>query len=272
MAEQNDSRPHALVTGASAGIGTAFAERFAKDGYDVILVARRQDRLEELARQLQEQYSVQIKVLAADLSKPGDIRSVEKYILDDSNLEILVNNAGFGAYMPFAQLEPDRAEELINVQVLAVTRLTRAALTGMVARGKGAIINVSSRLALSAPLSSPPLPKRATYAGTKAFINTFTQILANELEGTGVKVQALCPGLVRTEFHQVVGADSSRFPPNIVMEPDELVSASLAGLQLGEVICIPALDDPQWLSQLDDVKRKTLEHSNSGKAAERYKL
>lgn len=270
--QMNGKRPSALVTGASAGIGAAFAERLAKDGYDLILVARRRERLEELSKKLQENYHVNAEVLVADLSNHADLQAVEKRITDDSSLEMLINNAGFGGYMPFAQLEPDRAEELINVHILALTRLTRAAITGMITRGKGAIINVSSRLAFSAPLSSPPLPKRATYAAAKAYINTFTQILANELEGTGVKVQVLCPGLVRTEFHQIVGADPSRFPAHMVMEPDDLVAASLAGLQLGEVICIPALDDLQWLAQLDDLQRKTLEHSGSGTVAERYKL
>jgi uncharacterized protein len=272
MADQNNGRPSALVTGASSGIGLAFAERLAKDGYDLILVARRRDRLEELAKKLQESYLIQVNILVADLSKPQDIRVVENTIIEDSNLELLVNNAGFGAYMAFTQLEPDRAEELVNVQVLAVTRLTRVALTGMIARGKGAIINVSSRLALSAPLSSPPLPKRATYAGTKAFINTFTQILANELEGTGVKVQALCPGVVQTEFHERVGIDPARYPTEIVMNPEALVAGSLAGLKLGEVICIPALDDPQLLKQLDESKVNVWEHSRSSKVAERYQL
>jgi len=196
---------------------------------------------------------------------------VEKQIAEDSALEILVNNAGFGGYMPFIELDPDKAEELINLKVLAVTRLTRAALPGLVARGRGSIINVSSRLAFSRSLGSAPLPKRATYAAANAFINTFSQLLQSELEGTGVQVQALCPGLVETEFHSHVGADSSRFPAGMVMKPEDLVEASLAGLKLGEVICVPALEDVNLLVQIQESERKFFELSRTGSVAARYR-
>jgi hypothetical protein len=173
--------------------------------------------------------------------------------------------------MPFIELDPDKAEELINLQVVAVTRLTRAALPGMLARGHGSIINVSSRLAFSASLGSTQLPKRATYVGTKAYINTFSQLLQSELEGTGVQVQALCPGLVETEFHTHVGTDSSRFPAGMVMKTEEVVEASLAGLKLGEVICVPALEDLNLLTQLQESERKFFELSRTGNLAQRYK-
>jgi len=265
-----NKRLSALVTGASSGIGTAFAERLAKDGYDLVVVARRGDRLEELAKRLQETYKVSVEVLVADLGKPDSLRTVEKRIAE-SSLDMLVNNAGFGAYMPFVELDPDKAEELINVKVLAVTRLTRAALPGMIQRGRGSIINVSSRLAFSALLGSSQLPKRAVYAGTNAYINSFSQLVQSELEGTGVQVQALCPGLVATEFHMLVGADTSRFPAAIVMQPEDLVSASLAGLKLGEVICVPALEDASLLAQLQEDQKKFFETSRTGSIAARYK-
>lgn len=263
-------RPYALITGASSGIGTAFAERLAHDGYDVIMVARRRERLETLAQRLEKEYRVNAEVLVADLSKPAQLRTVEKRIAEVTTLELLINNAGFGGYMPFVELDPDTAEELINLKVLAVTRLTRAALPGMVARGHGSIINVSSRLAFSAPLGSSQLPKRATYAGANAYINTFSQLLQSELEGTGVQVQALCPGLVETEFHSHVGSDSSRFPAAIVMKPEVLVSASLAGLKLGEAICIPALEDLHLLEQIHESEKKFFESSRTGTVAKRY--
>ena len=263
-------RPRALVTGASSGIGAAFAERLAKDGYDLIVVARRRDKLEELAQRLRESHQVNVEVLVADLSKPDSLRTVEKRIAEDSALELLVNNAGFGGYMPFVELDPDRAEELINLKVLAVTRLTRAALPGMIGRGRGSIINVSSRLGFSGSMSSSQLPKRATYAGSNAYINTFTQLLQSELEGTGVQVQALCPGLVATEFHTHVGTDTSRFPAAIVMQPEDLVSASLAGLKLGEAICVPALEDVNLLTQIQESERKFFELSRTGNVAKRY--
>ncbi len=270
MTTQNPARPKALVTGASSGIGAAFAKRLAGDRYDLILVARRGDRLEALAQDIRKNHPVAVEVLVADLTQPAELQAVEERIANASDLAMLVNNAGFGGYMPFISLEPDRAEELIRLQVLAVTRLTRAALPGMIARGQGAIINVSSRLAYSAPLPSPPLPKRATYAATKAYINVFTQILANELEGTGVRLQALCPGVVQTEFHQRMGMDPGQYPPGLVMAPEDLVEASLVGLERGEVICIPALADPSLVAQIDENQRRLFEQSRTGQVAERY--
>jgi len=271
MATETTPRRGALITGASSGIGAAFAERLAQDGFDLILIARRQDRLEALARRLREHRHVAVDVVAADLTRADALRAVEGRVAQETALELLVNNAGFGGYMPFVSLDPDRAEELIRLQVTAVTRLTRAALPGMIARKKGAIINVSSRLAFSGSLPSPPLPKRATYSATKAYINTFTRILANELEGTGVQVQALCPGVVRTEFHQRMGMDPGTFPAAMVMKPEAVVDASLAGLRLGEVICVPALKDPSLLAQLEESERRLLEESNSGTPAPRYR-
>jgi short-subunit dehydrogenase len=262
-------RARALVTGASSGIGQAFAERLARDGYDLILVARRRDRLEALAGRLREESSVSVDVLAADLTKSDELQKVENRIAREPALDLLVNNAGFGAYMPFVELAPGRAEELIRLQVLAVTLLTRAALPGMIARGKGAVINVSSRLAFSASLPSPPLPKRAVYAATKSYINTFSRIVANELAGTGVRVQALCPGVVRTEFHEVQGMDASRFPVGI-MSPEDLVAASLAGLERDEVVCIPALDDPGLLAAVEASERRLFETSTGGEPSKRY--
>ena len=263
--------PRALVTGASSGIGAAFAERLARDQHDLIIVARRRERLETLAQRLHETHHVTVEVMVADLTQPGDLHAAEKRIAEDTALELLVNNAGFGGYMPFVALDADRAEELISLQVVAVTRLTRAALPGMIARGHGAIINVSSRLAFSAALSAPNMPKRATYAATKAYINTFTQLLHDELAGTGVQVQALCPGVVRTEFHERMSQDPSRLPAAIVTSPEDIVEASLAGLKLGEVICVPALDDPARLAQIEQDQRELWEHSGGNTIAKRYR-
>ena len=266
-----DSRPLALVTGASSGIGAAFAERLANDGYDLIIVARRRDRLDDLAVKIQQRHSVKVEALIADLTKSASLRTVEKRIADESALEMLVNNAGFGGYMPFVELDPDKAEELINLKVLAVTRLTRAALPGMLAHGRGAIINVSSRLAFSAPLGSGQLPKRAVYAGANAYINAFSQLVQSELAGTGVQVQTLCPGVVATEFHSHVGADTSRFPAAIVMQAEDLVDASLKGLKLGEAICIPAMEDENLLAQIQESQKLFFENTRGSTPATRYK-
>jgi hypothetical protein len=270
MTIQDSGHRPALVTGASSGLGAAFAERLAHDHYDLILVARRRDRLEELAQRLRAAHAVTVEVLAADLTQATGLKAVEERIAAAPALALLVNNAGFGGYQPFITLDPDRADELIRLQVIAVTRLTRAALPGMIARGQGAVINVSSRLAYSATLPSPPLPKRATYAATKAFVNAFTQILANELEGTGVRVQALCPGLVQTEFHEQAGVDPARLPAGSVMSPEDVVQASLAGLAVGEVVCLPALADPALLARVDESQRQLFDQTRSGRLADRY--
>ena len=219
---------YALITGASSGIGAAFADRLARDKCELIIIARRVGRLETLARILREKYSARVEVLQADLSDRAQLKSVEDRVSHEPALDLIVNNAGFGGYQPFVNLEPDKADELIRLQITAVTRLTRAVLPAMVSNKKGAIINVSSRLAFSGSLTAPSLPKRAVYAGTKAFVNAFTQILSAELAGTGVKVQALCPGVVRTEFHERMGMDSSRIPASMVMKPEDVVEASLA--------------------------------------------
>jgi len=265
------TRPLAFITGASVGLGKAFAERLAQDGYDLALVARDGAKLEQLAGRLQTQHGIQAEVIVADLSRSAALPALEGRLRDSEALELLINNAGFGGYMPFVELDPDKAEELINVQVLTVTRLTRAALPGMLRRGHGSVINVSSRLAFSGPVTGERLPKRATYAGTKAFINTFTQVLSHELEGTGVRVQALCPGVVRTEFHLRAGADPDRFPAEIVARPEDVVQASLAGLRLGEVICLPGMEDTSLLRRLEDDQREFFERSGAGSLAGRYK-
>lgn len=269
-AEKSSSNRLALVTGASSGLGAAFALRLAKEAYDLIIVARRRDRLEALAKELQTEHRIHVEVLQADLGTPSGLRKVEERVIKAEGLDLLVNNAGFGGYMAFIELDPDKAEELIRVKVLAVTRLTRAALPGMLSRGIGAIINVSSRLALRAPLGSSQLPKRATYAGANAYINTFTQLLQSEMEDTGVRLQALCPGVVQTEFHERVGLKPSSYPAAIVMQPEEVVSASLKGLELGEVICVPSMEDPSLFAKIEADQRTFFEGTRTGKLAARY--
>jgi uncharacterized protein len=254
-------RPCALITGASSGLGEAFAERLAADGHDLIVVARREDRLRALADRLSAAHATATEVLVADLTAPDDLRRVEARIATAPALDLLVNNAGFGGYRPFLQLDPERAEELIRLQVLAVTRLARAALPAMVARGRGAVINVSSQLAFSVALPSPPMPPgRAVYAATKAYVNAFTQLLHGELAGTGVRVQALCPGVMRTEFFARMGSDVGRLPIR-PMEPSEVVRASLAGLQRGEVLWLPGLDDASALDGVHAAERRVLEQA-----------
>ncbi|MDE3095695.1 MAG: SDR family oxidoreductase [Chloroflexota bacterium] len=259
----------ALVTGASSGIGAAFADRFARDGHDLVVVARRRDRLEALADRLRSETGVEVSVLAADLTDPAGLRDVEHAIDGCGGLEFLVNCAGAAGYMPFVSLPPARAEELIRLHVVAPTRLTRAALPAMIARGRGVVINVSSALAFSGSAPAPPLPQRAVYAAAKSYLNTFTEILANELAGTGVEVQALCPGIVRTEFHTVAGYDVSHVA--FALEPADVVAASLAGVRLGEVICMPSLDNAALLADAEASHGRLLDGARSGSVARRYR-
>ena len=234
-ASRQKPRPRALVTGASAGIGSAFAERLASDGFDLIVVARRRARLELLAHRLERAYGVRVEVLAADLTQAAGLRSVESRTARDARLELLVNDAGLGEFGRFTEQARERQNAEIRLNVLALVRLTHAALPGMVRRGRGAVINVSSTAAFQ------PCPNFAIYGATKAFLNSFTEALHEELRGSGVGVQALCPGLTHTEIFARAGADVARLPAFLWMEADAVVDSSLAALSRGEVICVPGL-------------------------------
>jgi short-subunit dehydrogenase len=241
------SRPCALITGASSGIGTAYAARLGRDGYDVVLVARRRDRLEALAERLRAEAGAGAEVLAADLTDAGALAEVEARAAGDPPVVLLVNNAGFGGYRPFVEVAPKVIDALIDIHIRAVARLTRAALPGMVRRGTGGVINVASLLAPSGSLPPNPLPHRAVYAGAKAFTVTFTQALAGEVAGTGVKVQVCLPGVVATEFHTIQGIDMSNRPR---MTAEDVVAASLAAWARDEVVCVPALDDASLVERV----------------------
>ncbi|WP_434668335.1 SDR family oxidoreductase [Paraburkholderia sp. A3BS-1L] len=258
----------AVITGASSGIGKAFAERLASDGYAVVLVARRRDRLEAVAREI-EAGGASAEIIVADLARSEGLDTVERRIRA-GDVSLMVNNAGFQTYMPFVDLSIDRAGEEVAVQVTAVMRLSHAALPAMIARGEGAIINVSSMLSFSGSLNHPFMPKRSVYAATKAFVTTFSELLAAELLGTGVHVQALCPAVVRTEFHDIDGKPILR--PNVpVMEPADVVKASLAGLRQGDTICIPALEERDRLSAVANANRCLFDAGRGAELASRYR-
>ena len=258
----------ALVTGASSGIGQAYAERLARAGHDLVVVARRKGRLDALAARLMTDAKVGVEVIAADLSDPDHLARVEDRIGALQDLEFLVNNAGFGAYMPFAQLPAERASALISVHVLAATRLARAALPGMIRRGRGSIVNVASMLAFSASLPPDPLPNRVVYAATKAYLVAFSQALAAEVGASGVRVQALCPGIVATEFHVIQGAPG---PLPGAMDPADVVSASLRGLELGETVCAPTFEDPAALTAVAEAGRSLFAGRPAAGLASRYR-
>jgi uncharacterized protein len=259
----------ALVTGASSGIGEAFALRLANDGYDLIIVARRGDRLESLATRIREHAGVAVLPIAADLTNARQLRELEVAAAGSETLDLLVNCAGVAGYMRFIDLAAEQAESLIDLHIIATTRLTRAVLPNMISRGHGTVINVSSGLAFSASLPAPPLPYRAVYASAKSYVNTFSEILSNELSGTGVQVQALCPGVVRTELHDVAGYDVSHV--GTMLDPEEVVSASLAALLLNEVICVPTLEHLEPLVSLQSAREQILAGARAPAIASRYR-
>lgn len=248
----NEARPLAVVTGASSGIGAAFARRLARDGHDVVLIARRADRLDALAAELADAHGVSAEPLAADLTDARGREAVVARIERGPAPALLVNAAGFARYGPFAGLAVDDVEQLVAVHVRAVARLTHAAARTMIVGGGGSIVNVASRLALSGTLPPFPLPYRALYAGVKSFQLAFSQALALELADLGVRVQALLPGLVATEFH---GAGAAGIPADYAMRPEDVVDASLAALATGQVVCAPDLADGELIPLLGKVER-----------------
>jgi uncharacterized protein len=233
----------ALVTGATSGIGRSFAERLAADGYDLVIVGRREERLTAFA---DAHPDVKVRVVAADLSTGAGVDAVAE-ICAAQPLTMLVNNAGVAHYMPLAELPADRARELVNVKVLAPTMLARAAVAGMQERAEGTIINVAGMIAFSGPAPHSQLPRRVVYTGTLAYLVAMSQTLSAELEGTGVRVQVVCPGVVATEFHEVQGLDLSALPR---MSAEDVVTASLRGLELGETVCAPGVEDASLLDAI----------------------
>jgi short-subunit dehydrogenase len=229
----------ALVTGATSGIGRAYAERLAADGYDLVIVGRREDRLAQFADAHPE---VKIRTVAADLASNEGIARVAE-ICATEPLTLLVNNAGVAHYMALAELPADKAAEVVNVKVLAPTMLARAAVAGMQARGTGTIINVAGMIAFGGPAPHSQ-PRRAVYGGALAYLVAMSQTLSAELEGTGVTVQVVCPGVVATEFHERQGLDLSSVPR---MSADDVVTASFRGLELGETVCAPGVEDSSLL-------------------------
>jgi short-subunit dehydrogenase len=231
------SHKTAVITGASSGLGAEFALQLAARGYDLVLTARREPRLRQLADLIKSRYGVEAQALPADLSKLPGIDQLISIINNLSNLELLVNNAGFGTVGRFYRVDADKELAMLNVHMVAPVMLCRAALPGMITRNHGAIINVSS-LAGLIPI------RNVLYHSSKSFLVSFSEVMHAELIGTQVRVQVLCPGFVYTEFHDT--AEYSRFSRNSIprflwMTPEQVVSASLNSLHTRRVICIPGM-------------------------------
>lgn len=230
---QSSRRPRALITGASSGIGAAFAERLAAKRYHLVLVARRTERLDELAARLRQEHGIEVEVITADLTETADLLRVEARAAAEPKIDLLVNNAGVGSHGAFATLDPDREEREIRLNVVALVRLTRAALPGMIERGRGGIINVASVAGFL------PGPFSATYGATKAYVISFSEALYEELRGTGVRVQALAPGFTKTEFQDAASVSKSTIPDAVWSSAEAVVEQSLRGLNQDKAIVVP---------------------------------
>jgi hypothetical protein len=233
----SELRPLAVVTGASSGIGAAYARALATQGYDLALVARRQDRLQQIADEISQKYRVNCTVLGADLTRDTELRRVEEFLAGAAHLHLLVNNAGFGTQGQFCEASAESQDAMHRLHVLAIMRLTHAALPNLVARGQGAVVNVSSVAAFV------PRPGSTSYYATKAWINCFTESLYLELKvaKSPVRVQALCPGFTLTEFHDVLGFDRKGVPDTWWMAAEDVVEASLEGLEKDKLFVVPGL-------------------------------
>jgi len=236
MIEPSPSQPVAFITGASSGLGALFAHELADRGYALVLTARRMERMEALATEIQARAPVPIEIIRADLRREDDLDKLVLRIAELDRLELLINNAGFGTVGKFGRILPEKPQDMVDVHLAATVRLTRAGLPGMLNRKKGGVINVSSLAAFF------PLPGAVAYCTTKAALVAFSQALAFELEGSGVRVQALCPGFVYTEFHETAEhhlIGRSRIPKVMWKPAEPVIPASLSALRKGQVICIP---------------------------------
>ncbi|KJZ36817.1 MULTISPECIES: SDR family oxidoreductase [Pseudomonas] len=245
------SKGTALITGASSGIGAVYADRLARQGYDLILVARSQGKLNALANRLSDETGRTVEVVAADLTIKADSLRVEQILHNDASITLLVNNAGVGAVMPLLASPVDDMEAMINLNVTALMRLAYAAVPGFVARGTGTVINIASIVAIA------PQILNGVYGGTKAFVLSLSQSMQHELADKGLRIQAVLPGATATDFWSEAGNPVENLPKEIVMSAEDMVDAALVGLAAGEVVTIPGLHDgSQW--DRYEAQRKTL--------------
>jgi short-subunit dehydrogenase len=255
----------ALVTGASFGIGAVYADRLAKRGYDLILVARNGERLKSLATQLTSETGRSVAVLPADLGDKAELAKVEAVLRDDPSITMLVNNAGVASRAPLLDADVDEMEAMISLNVTALTRLTYAAAPAFVARGAGAIINIGSVVGI--------VPERlnGVYGATKAYVLALTQSLQHELADKGVRIQAVLPAATATDIWEKAGLHHSKLAAGTVMSTEDMVDAALAGLDQGEVVTIPPLQDGDDWTRFDAARRAFAPKVANSAPAPRYR-
>lgn len=260
-----NSKGTALITGASSGIGAIYADRLARRGYDLILVARNKARLNALAERLTDETGRAVEVVAADLGNRDDLGRIEKVLRTDASITTLVNNAGVGATAPLLASDIDKMEEMITLNVNALTRLTYAAVPGFVKHGTGAIINIASIVGIAPELLN------GVYGGSKAFVLAFTLSLQKELADNNIRVQAVLPGATATEFWGIAGTPLEHVPSEIVMSAEDMVDAALAGFDQGERITIPALPDAGDWEAYEAARQKLMPSLSRSTPAARYR-
>lgn len=243
----NSSQKTAVVTGASSGIGAVYADRLAQRGYNLVLVARREDRLQSVAAAIKSKYSVQVDILCADLSTEDGLSTTEQ-LLKEKSFDLLVNNAGIARLAPLAHGPLSDSLSQIALNITALTRLTQAILPGMKQRNSGTIINIASVMAFST------LPMGAVYSGTKAFVLSFSQVLQQELSETDVKIQVVLPAATATEVWDNSGVPLSALDPSAVMQTENMVDAALQALDNGEAITYPSVADEGMISRLEEAR------------------
>ncbi|WP_457789867.1 SDR family NAD(P)-dependent oxidoreductase [Pseudomonas sp. PL-6] len=254
----------ALITGASSGIGAVYADRLARRGHDLILIARNRERLNALAKCLSDETGRNIEVVVADLTNKADLARVEDILRKDYSITTLVNNAGVGATHPLLESNVDELEDLLTLNVNVLMRLTYAAAPGFVAQGGGTIINIASIVAIA------PEILNGVYGGSKAFVLAFSQSLHKELHELNVRVQAVLPGATATDFWAAAGTPVEYLPSAIVMQADAMVDAALAGFDQGELVTIPALPDITELEAYEAARQKLMPNLSLSVPADRY--
>jgi len=254
----------ALVTGASSGIGAVYADRLARRGHDLVLVARQGDRLRALADRIATDTGRRVDVLVADLGDRDALARVEARLRDDEDISLLVNNAGVGTHAPLLESDVDRMTAMIDLNVTALTRLAYAAVPGFVARGRGAVVNISSIVAIA------PEILNGVYGGSKAFVLAFSQSLHHELAAKGVRIQAVLPGATATEFWAAGGMSMDHLPKEIVMSADALVDAALVGFDRGELVTIPPLHAAEVWGAYEAARQTMSPQLSSNVPAARY--
>lgn len=252
-----------LITGASSGIGSVYADRFAQRGHNLILVARDTNRLDKISKDLQKKYGVQVEFIQADLSNDQDISKIEDVLKNDADIEILVNNAGIALNGTFLTQDIKDIEKLINLNMTAVVRLSHAISQSLIHKGKGAIINLGSVLGLAPELGS------TIYGASKSFIQFFSQGLYLELKDHGVHIQVVLPSATKTEIWERSGIDLSQVPP--LMDVNDLVDAALIGFDRKETITIPVLKDENQWNNFEKSRITLLPNFSSADVAQRYK-